>query len=143
MRETLLDKAFENLNVGEMILHGMKDDDIYLNYVGYHLQQAVELGIKFLLEYNGFEYKKTHDIDQLLRVCHEHDIDLGKNEYIEEHAEMFSVWEAKTRYILGYRLEMKKIQKAFPAVKSFLEFIKENALICSDNEDEYKEPLKV
>lgn len=137
MDETLLTKAFENLRVSEMILHNMGDDEVYLNYAGYHLQQAVELSMKYFLENNGLTYPKTHNIEQLILICHKNKISLEKHSYIEEHAEMFSAWESKTRYILGYQLELSKVQRAYSEVKCFLEFIKDISenLECMDSSD--------
>ena len=57
--ETLLDKAVQNLNCATIIFNSnLVQDEVYLNYVGYHLQQAVELSIKYTLENNGVEYNK-------------------------------------------------------------------------------------
>ena len=63
--ETLFDKAKQNLKVAESIYSTIAiNDEAYLNYVGYHIQQALELSIKYMLEMNGVNYPKTHDIDQ-------------------------------------------------------------------------------
>ena len=67
--ETLFDKAKQNLKVAESIYSTIAiNDEAYLNYVGYHIQQALELSIKYMLEMNGVNYPKTHDIDQLIRL---------------------------------------------------------------------------
>lgn len=46
MSETLMDKAVHNYNVAIMIYNSMGGDESYLNYVGYHLQQSLELAMK-------------------------------------------------------------------------------------------------
>lgn len=107
--ETLFDKAKQNLKVAESIYSTIAiNDEAYLNYVGYHIQQALELSIKYMLEMNGVNYPKTHDIDQLIRLANINNVELYLNEYIDDHSEMFSLWEARTRYILNYRLEKEK-----------------------------------
>ena len=53
MSESLLDKAIQNYNVAVNIRNTLSDDEAYLNYVGYHLQQAVELALKHIMEING------------------------------------------------------------------------------------------
>lgn len=121
MSETLLDKAISNYNVAVMIRNQMGSDEAYLNYIGYHLQQAVELNLKYQLEMSGIEYPKTHDIDQLLRIGKENNADLLVTEYIEDHSEMFSLWEARTRYVLNYHLEERKIDAALKGVKELLD----------------------
>lgn len=122
--ETLFDKAKQNLKVAESIYSTIAiNDEAYLNYVGYHIQQALELSIKYMLEMNGVNYPKTHDIDQLIRLANLNNVDLYLNEYIDDHSEMFSLWEARTRYILNYRLEKRKIERSLMETKSYLDVI--------------------
>lgn len=121
MSETLLDKSIQNYNVAQTLWENMGDDESFLNYIGYHLQQSVELAIKYRFEISSFDYPRTHDIDQLIRVANSQNIDLGLTEYIEDHAEMFSLWEARTRYILNYRLEYNKVEKAIEEIDKFLD----------------------
>ena len=117
--ETLLDKAVKNYNVACKIWQEF-DDEEYLNFVGYYLQQTVELALKYQLEKNGIEYSKVYDIDQLIRIAHENETNLILTEYIEDHSEMFTLWEAKTRYVLNYRLEKSKTERALAGVGDFL-----------------------
>ena len=122
--ETLFDKAKQNLKVAESIYSTIAiNDEAYLNYVGYHIQQALELSIKYMLEMNGVNYPKTHDIDQLIRLANINNVELYLNEYIDDHSEMFSLWEARTRYILNYRLEKRKIERSLTETKSYLDVI--------------------
>lgn len=110
--ETLLDKANQNLNIANTLYETYRyDDEAYLNYVGYHLQQSVELSLKFCLEINGVEYPKTHDITQLIALINKSEVDIPLTEYIDDHSEMFSLRESRTRYILNYRLEEKKLKE--------------------------------
>lgn len=117
---TLYDKAAANYKSARLLLQYAAGDEEQLNFAGYHLQQAVELTMKYLLEQDGVEYPKTHDIEQLIRIASEKGIDLHLNEYIEDHAEMFSTWEAKARYILGYAIESKKLERALKEVDKYL-----------------------
>ena len=123
--KTLFDKARTNYEVAAILLANSGDDEAFLNQAGYHLQQAVELAIKFELEISGVEYVKTHDIDQLIRLAKNNKVDLHLPEYIEDHSEMFSAWESKTRYILGYLIEREKIEKSLAAVETMLVDISE------------------
>lgn len=126
MSKTLLDKARTNYHTCNILLERATDDEELLNIVGYHLQQTVELALKFLLEINGAEYPKVHDIGQLINIARNHNIALdGSDDYIEDHADMFTTWEVKTRYILNYSLNLQSIQKAMPHVGAFLDFVNE------------------
>ena len=75
---------------------------------------------------SGIEYPKTHDIDQLLRIGKENGAELLVTEYIEDHSEMFSLWEARTRYVLNYHLEERKIDAALKGVKELLDKTSDN-----------------
>lgn len=125
MSETLLDRAMLNFQTAKILFDRATDDERLLNMVGYHLQQAVELAIKFLLERAGMEYPKVHDIGQLIKLAGTCHIDLGDIDYIDDHAEMFTAWEAKTRYVLGYLADLRQIQKAMPQAAAFLDFVQE------------------
>ena len=122
--ETLFDKAKHNLKVAESIYSTIAiNDEAYLDYVGYHIQQALELSIKYMLEMNGVNYPKTHNIDQLIRLANINNVELYLNEYIDDHSEMFSLWEARTHYILNYRIEKRKIERSLTETKSYLDVI--------------------
>lgn len=134
--ETLFDKAKQNLKVAESIYSTIAiNDEAYLNYVGYHIQQALELSIKYMLETNGVNYPKTHDIDQLIRLANINNVELYLNEYIDDHSEMFSLWEARTRYILNYRLEKRKIERSLTETKSYLDVIEKMISHHLDNDE--------
>lgn len=118
--KTLFDKAVSNLQVARIVFAQVVDDEGQLNIVGFHIQQAMELALKYLLEQDGIEYPKTHDIDQLIRIGREANVDLYLSEYLEDHAEMFSQWEAKSRYVIGYAIESRKAERALQEVDDYL-----------------------
>ncbi len=72
---------------------------------------------------NGINYPKVHDIDQSIHLANKNNVDLALGKYIDEHSEMFSLWEARTRYVLNYRLEKRKIERAVNEVENYLESI--------------------
>ena len=122
---TLYDKAAANLRSAQILYDYMEGDEEQLNVVGYHLQQAMELALKYLLEQHGVSYPKTHDIDQLIRLAHEAEAEMYLPEYLEDHAEMVSQWEAKARYVLGYAIEARKIERALREVDDYLALVAE------------------
>lgn len=138
MSETLMDKAVCNYNVAYMIHESSSGDELYLNYIGYHLQQSVELALKYQLDVNGVDYPKTHDIDQLIRIAHETDTELAITPYVESHSEMFTLWESRTRYVLNYHLESSKVETALSEVRNFLEYVAQYE-IKTNAEDEDEE----
>ena len=108
----LYDKALSNYGSARVLREHLSTDEGQLNVIAYLLQQSLELTLKYLLEQNGVEYPKTHDIEQLIRLGKKEKVPLYLTGYIEDHAEMFSQWEAKTRYIVGYLVEIDKIDRA-------------------------------
>jgi len=128
MNETknLFDKALTNFDCAKLIRKNINDEnEEMLNLVGYHLEQAVELSLKFSLEMNGVEYPNTHRIEDLIRIAKNNEVDLHINEYIKEHDALLTSWEANTRYIIGYLVELEKIDKALQELEDyFLKLIK-------------------
>lgn len=122
--EKLLDKATQNLNVAK-ILYKETEDDVYLNYVGYHIQQSVELSIKHQLELFGLDYPKIHDIEQLILYAKKNNANIIVSDYVANYSERISSWESKTRYVLNYFLERKKILEALDEVEKHLSTVKE------------------
>ena len=120
---TLFDKALSNFNTARITRKFMGDDEEQLNIIAFHLQQALELSMKYLLEMDGVEYPKTHSIEQLIRIAKSKCSDLHLTEYIEDHCEMFSTWEEKSRYILGYLVEAEKVDRAIAEVDIYLRSI--------------------
>lgn len=53
--ETLLDKVLQDREIADEI-------------IGFHCQQALEKMLKALLTYNGIEFRKTHDLSELMDV---------------------------------------------------------------------------
>lgn len=122
MSETknLLDKALTNFDCAKIIRGSIKsEDEEMINLVGYHLQQSLELSIKFTLEMNGVEYPSIHRIEDLIKLAKSNKIDLYINEYIKEHDALLSSWEANTRYVIGFLIELEKIDKAIPELEKY------------------------
>lgn len=124
--KNLFDKALTNFDCAKLIRNSIQsEDEEMIVMVGYHLQQAVELSVKFSLEMNGIEYPNVHRIEDLLKIAKVNNVDLHINEYIKEHDALLSSWEANTRYIIGYLAELEKIDKAINELeKYFIEMIK-------------------
>ncbi|MCD8211633.1 MAG: HEPN domain-containing protein, partial [Oscillospiraceae bacterium] len=125
MSETLLDKAIQNYDIANLICSSSFADESHLNYAAYHLQQAVETAIKFILEENGCEYSRTHNIEQLIHEAESNEINTFTDGYIKSHAEMFSIWETNTRYVMNYKAEISKISDALGGVNRYLRTVEQ------------------
>ena len=125
--KNLFDKALTNFDCAKLIRNTIENEnEEMINLVAYHLQQSVELSLKYTLEMNGVSYPNVHRIEDLIRLAKNNNIDLHINEYIKEHDALLSSWEANTRYIIGYLVELEKIDRAIEEIENYLnELIKE------------------
>ncbi|MDY3296438.1 HEPN domain-containing protein [Selenomonas sp.] len=121
--ETLLDIARRNLVTAKTMMKLVDADDGYLNVVGYHAQQAIELSIKHYLETHGIKYPMTHDISQL--TARIPDDAMEPFEGIENSAANITNMEAKTRYIKNYRLSRRIVEKALRQAEALIAQLQE------------------
>lgn len=126
--KTMLDLALTDYNAAVILFNNLKNasDESLINMASYHIEQAVEKTIKFLIENDGYEYPRTHNIETLISFADENGLDLMLNDYIIDHAEMFSSWEAKTRYLLDYLVDIKKVETAIDEVDQYLDTVMES-----------------
>lgn len=116
--KTLLEGAKANYLAAEHLLTIKLDDENMINIIGYHLQQALELGIKHMLEINGIKYPKTHDITDLISLVPEEFQNIFSD--VEVYSEVITMWESKTRYVKNFLLACKSIEKIKPLINQCL-----------------------
>lgn len=112
--ETLLSKSYTNFKAAELLLNTDLGDEGTLNIVGYLLQQTVELALKHIIEMNGFDYPKTHDVSVLLDKIDEactHKIDNDIIEKLYLMSGTITQMESKTRYIKNYLVSKRNISQ--------------------------------
>lgn len=141
---TYLDIAKENLILAKNIYESF-DDEIMLNYAGYHLQQSVELTLKYILFMNGIDFPKVHSINQLINVFEKNDMLDLIPEYIDDNSDMITNWESQTRYILDYQIARRKIEKAFPEIENLISNVEEmyKEYVNEFEEDEQENNLEI
>lgn len=94
-------------------------DEMFVNMIAYHIQQAVEKLLKYLIECKGKRYPKTHDITELIDVCESIDIDIPQE--IIDHDVLISKWCTQTRYNINFKASTRKIEILLPVVEAWLE----------------------
>ena len=110
MSETLLDKAKQNYEVANTLFQSLaNDDEAYLNYVGYHLQQAVEIAIKYELSIHAVPYQKTDDITHLIQLANQNGVDLNLPEYIDDIQKCLLFGKAEQDTLLITALKKEKL----------------------------------
>ena len=92
----LLHRASKDLWLAKIALKHLTGDEFEYDVIGYHIQQAVEKLMKFILNENGIEFKKVHFIEQL---CEQFDEEgLALPDWVEQNSVMLSRWATETRY---------------------------------------------
>lgn len=125
LASTFYDKALSNFKTAKILFAYAKDDEEQLNAIGYHLQQTVELMFKHILSLNGVAFQKTHDLDQLIAIAAAHNVDLHLTDFLNEKADVITLWESKTRYVMGFHVESKRIEMAINEIELFLYKLKD------------------
>lgn len=115
----LFRSARMDLETAKMLWKAAWDDEMILNNAAYHLQQAVEKVLKASLECVGVTVPNTHKISKLISMTVNNGANLTVTEWIDDHAEMLSEWEAETRYNMEFLVEKRKLDKAMAEVEVF------------------------
>ncbi len=95
------------------------NDEMILNIAAYHLQQAVEKILKGSLECAGVTVPNTHRIPKLIKMVFDHNANLIITDWIDDHSEMLSEWEAQTRYNMDFLVEKRKLDTAIREIQKF------------------------
>ena len=112
----LFRSAFMDFLTAKQIYETPYNDEMYLNNAAYHLQQAVEKTLKGALECVGITVPNTHKITKLIAMISHHGAHLQITEWLDDHSEMLSSWEAETRYNMDFLA--KKRNHKIPREKS-------------------------
>lgn len=97
------------------------NDEMYLNNAAYHLQQCVEKTLKGALECVGITVPNMYKITKLIDMIRHHGSPLIITEWLDDHSEMLSSWEAETRYNMDFVVEKRKLDTAIREIASYLE----------------------
>lgn len=116
----MLRAAKMDFDAAEALFKIPYNDEAFVNRCAYMLQQCVEKVLKGFLEFKGVTIPNTHKIEKLIDMSFHNGSNVAITEWIEEHAEMLSTWEAETRYNFDYTVQRKKIEKAFVEIEIFL-----------------------
>ena len=128
MEKNLLERSREDLDVAELLWKTQTDDEIFLNTIGYHLQQSVEKLLKWRLEEEGIPFPRTHDIDILVNEFQVKETDWQPPEWLEAMADTITNWESRSRYPSSYLMRVDKIRKVIPKIENLLSEAEDNGL---------------
>jgi HEPN domain-containing protein len=129
MYEEYLTKALSSIIIAKQALKNYEKTNIkdMKNKAAYNTQQAVEYLLKFSI-YNCKQYQNSnhnvrqiysHDLDRMInKYCKPYGIYVPKK--IEEHADIYSKWEAESRYQLSYSVRIDSIMSALKETEQWL-----------------------
>ena len=116
----LFKSAYMDYQAAVMLYKKPFHDEMFLNIAAYHLQQCTENVIKGALECVGVTVPNTHRIAKLLQMVSNNGANLIVTDWIDDHAEMLSEWEAESRYNMDFVVERRKLDRAISEIGIFL-----------------------
>lgn len=102
-------------------LEGVKDD-VYLNYIAYHVQQSTEKILKFLIEMQGEIYPRTDNIAVLVDRCEELGVEVPA--LIQDYDVVITEWATGTRYDSSFVTSKRQLLKVMECLSEWFEQIK-------------------
>ena len=109
------------LRVSRDCLNRVADDDSNLDIACFNAQQSLESLLKYIIETNGMQAPKTHDIDELLVYARSSGFTYSDENRLMEMSYKISKWETTSRYGQG----IKTTANSLEAVYSHIEKIRE------------------
>lgn len=116
----LFRSGFLDYQLAKNIWEKPYNDEMYLNNAAYHLQQCVKKITKGALECTGVTVPNTHRLSRLFPMVKNNGANLILTEWLDDHGEMLSEWEAESRYNMDFLVEKQKLERALGEVEKFL-----------------------
>lgn len=108
----ILDKAEKDMVAVEEL---MKSQRVSSDIIGFHVQQAIEKLLKVLLAANGIQYRKTHDIRELIDLLEDNGIKVPQT---LSDLDEFTPYAIEYRYEdMSYEMEEIDINRSFQKIK--------------------------
>ncbi len=93
------------------------------NIAAYHLQQAAEKLIKYQIYkvLNDTDNRRmyTHDLSKLREYADSEGISLIVPEYIDDHLNSITDWEAGSRYNIGFSIRIDTLKKCAEVIEAW------------------------
>lgn len=122
------------LEISQNCLKHITEDDAYMDMACFNAQQALELLLKHIIECNGIQAPKTHDIDDLIIYAETAGFKYSRVDELKGIADTISKWETKSRYGSGIVTTKEKLNKVY---KHILD-IRDEFLVGKQNPPENK-----
>ena len=100
----------------------MDIDDAYVDECCYNLQQAIEMGLKAVVELNGLDIAENHDLRANLNVLNKNGIKLEMEKDIRSMASTLYSWETEARYKDSFTAVVDDIEDARKIAKNMISY---------------------
>ena len=107
---------------GAIFYMGRTDDEVYLNFSGYHLSQAAEKLIKLYLLEEGLAPPKTHKIYELCNFMKNKGVFDAMFDEIRNMALEIDVWSSETRYNINPLAALDRLKHALKIITDIYEY---------------------
>ncbi|MBP3719055.1 MAG: HEPN domain-containing protein [Eubacterium sp.] len=118
----LLSRAKVKLENAENSYKKMDIDDAYVDECCYNLQQAIEMGLKAVVELNGLDIAENHDLRANLNVLNKNGIKLEMEKDIRSMASTLYSWETEARYKDSFTAVVDDIEDARKIAKNMISY---------------------
>lgn len=118
----LLSRAKVKLENAENSYKKMDIDDAYVDECCYNLQQAIEMGLKAVVELNGLDIAENHDLRANLNVLNKNGIKLEMEKNIRSMASTLYSWETEARYKDSFTAVVDDIEDARKIAKNLISY---------------------
>ena len=79
----------------------------------------MEKVLKGALECVGVTVPNTHKITKLISMVTNNGANITITDWVDDHSEMLSEWEAETRYNMDFLVEKRKLDRAMDEIDMF------------------------
>ena len=118
----LLQLASYDLRYASMAMMTYVDDGAR-RQCAFHVQQAIEKALKYMLVELMQPSEFTHDINLLVSLVESKGGYVP--EYIKHTAKRISGWQSKARYERDFRINMNDLEKTFTEAQNYVDYISE------------------
>lgn len=125
-----LSKAEEDIGFASKNL--ADEENTFYAQICFHFQQSAEKYLKSYIVAYELEFRKIHDLPELLRICREHNESFTE---LEEECEFLTDFYIDTRYPVHWPAEISReeAKKAQESAKKITRFVLERVDISSED----------
>lgn len=121
----MLGRSKSFLMLSKTAMSNISSDDSNMDTACFCAHQALELLLKYIIEVNGMQPPKTHEIDTLLTYAKSSGFDYSKYDDLYNFADKLNKWETSSRYGSGILTNVEALKKAYNFIEEILsEFMK-------------------